>query len=101
MSDINDWLRDAVIGTVSGVTGAFAWFRGEKIILHDRMEKMEGAMRCYDLGRAEHATQIAVLEQSNENIVERFDRLEHMGDTMNTKLDAILTQQLNNHNKRT
>ena len=95
MSDINDWIRDAVIGTVSGVTGAFAWFRGEKIILHERMNKMEGAMKCYDLGRAEHATQIAVLEQCNENMTERFDRLEHLGDAMNTKLDAILTQQLN------
>ena len=97
--DFSDWLQVAVGSMVSGIAAAMAWFSGEKRVMHDRMDKMEGAMRCWDESQSDHKTQLAVLETCQRNTEERLDELTDLGKTINGKLDALIMSHGNNNRR--
>ena len=88
--DLGDWLSLIAGGVLSGIGGAMAWFRGEKKLIHARMEKLEGDMQGYTEGHRDHTTQLAVIESCQRNTERRLDELTEMGHAALEKLDSIL-----------
>jgi esterase/lipase len=106
--DLGDWaltvLAGIVIGIISGLSTAMAWFRGSKARIYERIERVEDHMKQHhdkaiaearDLWKIqnEHEAQLRVLTTCQDNIAQSLERMEKATEKQDEKLDELIRQK--------
>jgi len=103
--DLGEWaltiLAGILIGIISGLSTAMAWFRGSKRQLVERIGDMERRMEqhnnkaigeAHDLWRVQndHEARLQVLTSCQANIVQSLARMEKATEKQDEKLDELV-----------
>ena len=95
--DFADWFSVVSAAIVSGILSAMGWFAASKRKLVERIGKTEELMKELSEKHANHATQLAVLQQCQKTTEERLEAINETTRDTNQdlkKLNETLTQVL-------